>query len=67
MLGGKGVRGEKGDGVVKEVGDTVLEMSDGGQGLEESRAMLYTDSEEGSMSSFSNITMDSGIDSKATN
>jgi hypothetical protein len=67
MLGGKGVRGERDNVVVKEAGDAALEMSDGGQGLEESRAMLYTDSEEGSMSSFSNITMDSGIDSKATN
>lgn len=49
-----------------ESGDVVSEASDAVQGLEESRTMLYTDSEDGSQSSNSIFTADSGIDSKAT-
>ena len=53
------------DGSLEQQGDAVSQSSDGPHGLADSRAMMYTDSEDnGSQSSNSNFTSDSGIYSK---
>lgn len=56
---------KKKDGSLELQGDAVSQSSDGPHGLADSRAMMYTDSEDnGSQSSNSNFTSDSGIYSK---